>query len=301
MSRLFVFILFFTLIVPVAAHPTGSMLVINGTLLWSYVCPLDDTEHHACVMRFDEENGVRPWLTSTFTASDWMMAPAPNNQVFLAERHFDQIQQINKVRLLVASVGVTPRELISWFDDVHRFGEGGFAVLEDGRFLFARYPKLYILNKDGTTTVWREWPAPVYGLRQTQDGSLLIRGEAQAWLTAHDGTLLKSWSGLLQQLTQEPPFMGNRIFDADYCADSLGIAYWGKRRFDVIKTTSRTVLMSFNQPWLPHAVACDGNITYMLASTLEPGHERGIRPNLWRLKDGVLDRLWGEADLTDRK
>ncbi|MBU1621552.1 MAG: hypothetical protein KJ556_16575 [Gammaproteobacteria bacterium] len=250
-------------------------------------------------MSWEEEAGVSPWLVSSFPASDWMMTPAPNGKVYLIERYFDQARQSHKVRLLIASVGATPEELIPWFDDAHRFGEGGFAAMEDGRFLFARYPNLYILNEDGSATVWQKWSTPVMGLRKNQDGSLLIRGESEAWLTTDDGTILKRWSGLLQKLTSEPPFMGNRVFDADYVNDSLWIAYWGKRRFEVIRGSTRTVVKSFKEPWLPHAVAVDSKSAFMLASTISPGDDSGIRPNLWRIKDDSLELLWGEHSGSD--
>jgi hypothetical protein len=294
MTRILALLLVLAASHPALAHPTGSMVVIDGTVLWSYVCPVGNPDHHACVMSWDEEAGARPWLISSFPASDWMMAPAPDGKVYLLERYFDQARQTNKIRLLIASVGATPEELIPWFDDAHRFGEGGFAAMEDGRFLFARYPNLYILDEDGSATIWQEWPVPVFGLRQTQDGSLLIRGESEAWLTTHDGTILKGWSRLLQELTSEPPFMGNRVFDADYVDGSLWIAYWGKRRFEVIRGSTRTVVKSFEEPWLPHAVAADGGSAFMLASTIAPGDDQGIRPNLWRMKDDSLDLLWGE-------
>lgn len=277
-----------------SAHPTGSMVVVEGTVLWSYVCPVGNPDHHACVMRWDEEAGVRSWVTSSFPASDWMMAPAPEGKVYLIERYFDSGRQTHKARLLIASVGDVPQELIPWFEDAHRFGEGGFAALGDGRFLFVRYPHLYVLSGDGSMAIWKEWPAPVVGLRQTRDGSFLIRGASEAWLTTPDGTVVERWSGLLQELTTKPPFMGNRVFDADYADGALWIAYWGKRRFDVITGGTRTVVKAFEAPWLPHAVAVDGGSAFMLASTIAPGSDQRIRPNLWRMKGGVLDLLWGK-------
>ncbi|MBU1310075.1 MAG: hypothetical protein KKE30_11160 [Gammaproteobacteria bacterium] len=276
------------------AHPTGSMVVIDGTVLWSYVCPVGSPDHRGCVMSWDEEMGARPWLISSFAASDWMMAPAADGKVYLVERYFDHARQTNRTRLLIASVGATPEELLPWFDDPHRFGEAGFAAIAGGRFLFARYPNLYLLNENGSASKWLEWPVAVFGVRQVQGGLLLIRGESEAWLTTQDGRILTGWSKLLQELTSEPPFMGNRVFDADYEDGSLWIAYWGKRRFEVIREGARTVVKSFDKPWLPHAVAADGGAVFMLASTIAAGDDQGIRPNLWRMKNNALELLWGE-------
>lgn len=281
---------------PAAAHPTGTMLVVDGRLVWSYVCPVEDPGHHACIMVWDEEAGARPWLTSEHPSSDWMMAPAPDGEVYLVERYFDQARQANKVQLSKASVGATPELLIPWFDDAHRFGEAGFAALGDGRFLFARYPNLYVLGADGAASIWKAWPEPVHGLKQTQDGSLLIRGESAAWLATRDGTVVESWTGLLQELGTEPPFMGNRVFDADHADGSLWIAYWGKRRFEVIRGGARTVVKALAHPWLPHAVATDGRSAFLLASTIAPGEDLGIRPGLWQFKDGTLSVLLGGPD-----
>lgn len=274
-----------------SAHPTGTMVVINDKVLWSYVCPIGDPDHHACVMIWDENVGAHAWLTSTFPASDWMMTPAPEGKVYLVERYFDQALQMNKARLLIATPGGEPEELIPWFNDDHRFGEGGFAPMQDGRFLFARYPNLYVLSEDASVTLWKEWPFPVNGLRLTADGSLLIRGESQVWLTTPDGTLLKKWTDLLEELNTEPPFMGNRIFDVAYSDGILWIAYWGKRRFDFIDGESRTVIKSLEAPWLPHAIAANNRTVFMLASTIAP-ELYDIRPNLWRMQEGKLDLIW---------
>jgi hypothetical protein len=128
---------------------------------------------------------------------------------------------------------------------------------------------------------------------------LLIRGESEAWLTTRDGTVLRNWAGLLQELRSEAPFMGNRVFDADHVDGSLWIAYWGKRRFDVINEGARTVVKAFEAPWLPHAVAAVGGTAFMLASTIVPGGDQGIRPNLWRMKNDSLELLWGEPSTDD--
>lgn len=42
-----------------------------------------------------------------------------------------------------------------------------------------------------------------------------------------------------------------------------------------------------------------GGSAFMLASTVAPGIDRGIRPALWRMKDDSLGLLWCECTSDD--
>ncbi len=68
--RLIVCFVCFFIATGASAHPTGSMVFDGKYLLWSYVCPVGNPSHKACVMMWDEEKGVRPWIISEHEASD---------------------------------------------------------------------------------------------------------------------------------------------------------------------------------------------------------------------------------------
>ncbi len=246
-------------------------------------------------MIWDEKNGVRPWLTSTYSASDWTMSPNPDGSIYIIERYYDNARDIFMVRLFLAENGVDdPVEIKPWFQDNYRFGEAGFAAINDTSFVFVKYPDLYKLNEDGSAEIWKEWQEPLFGLRHTLDGNLLLRGESDMWLTDYEGNILRSWSDLIQPLTTDPPFSGNQIFDSDYNNGELWLAYWGHRKFEFIKDENRTVIKQFESPFVPHAVAVDNQNAFVLASTIEPSVSRDILPNLWRFHNDSLELIWGE-------
>lgn len=280
------------------AHPTGNLITVNGVAYWSYVCPLNDPAHHGCVMRWDEQNGVTQWLTSEYPSSDWMMYATGQGGIYLIERYYDNAIQKNMVRMFFWNGSGEPEEIRPWFRDENRIGEAGFFVLDDGRVVYARHPSIYVLNDDGTSDVWLDWHEPVAEIRYIDDEHLLIRSGESAWLTTYDGTIINEWNDLIEPLDGEAPFMGNIIFDADYTDGGLYLAYWGKRRFDVISDVLRETIVSYQSPWIPHAVAAEGNTVYMLTSTLYPEPNQRINPSLLRMHDDQIELLWGESAYT---
>ncbi len=295
MLRLILISIFF--VTCLSAHPTGDMILVNGTLYWSYVCPVNDPQHHACIMKWDEENGVRPWLTSSFSASDWTMSPNPDGSIYIIERYYDNARDVFMIRLfLLKNANDEPVEIKPWFIDENRFGEAGFAAIDDTTFVFVKYPNLYKLNDDGSAEIWKDWPEPLYGLRHIDAGRLLLRGESAIWLIDYNGNILESWSELLQPLTAEEPFGGNQIFDSDYSNGKLWLAYWGHRKFEFLEGENRTTIKQFESPFVPHAVAVDTQNAFVLASTIDPGTTQDILPNLWRFSNNTLQLIWGDKN-----
>lgn len=272
------------------SHPTGNMMVVGEQLLWSYIYPLDDAAHRACVMVWEEGLGARPWLLSEHASSDWMIAPKDSEAVYLVERYYDAGRDGHKVRLLEAALGGEPVEIWPWEVDTHRMGEGGFAVLADGRVLFARYPNIYVKEQGRAPKIWRAWSQPVNAIRSLDDGRLLIRSNEEIWLVSAVGDIEQYWGGLLQEVVGDMPFGGNRLFDADFGSAGLWIAYWGQRRFELHADGRRSIANQLQNPWLPHAVAATGQGAFLLASSLDPGH--AIRPQLWRWTQGDAQLIW---------
>lgn len=243
-------------------------------------------------MLWDQENGARPWLVSRHAASDWMLAPDGAGGVYLIERRYNQASDAHEIRLLQAEVGGEPSERHAWAPDPDRVGEGGFAVLEGGALLYARYPGLFTRRLGGRRQPWEAGgPDTVTALRRLVDGRLLLRGEDEVWLQAVGGGTERRWSGLLEVAGEDPPVGGNRLFDADYAAGSLWLAYWGRRRFERhTDAEGRQVLLQLQAPWVPHGIAFGGGAAYLLASSIEPG--TSIEPRLWRWQGGTARLLW---------
>ena len=276
----------------VFAHPAGNMVYTGEVLLWSYVCPVDTLNHIACIMTWSEQEGVRPWLISEYPASDWLLSLSSADELYLLERYYDPTRQKHRVRLLKSLPFQEPMVVWSWFEDTYRVGESGFVMLSDSQMLFARHPHLYIMEQGQEPEQWRAWSQAVNRVMPAENGQLLVQSNEDIWLISPTGEVKHHWSELLEQVEDDLPFMGNRIFDAAYQAPKLWLAYWGQRRFDVIADRRRTVL-KFSPPFLPHAVAAGDDRTFFLASSLDPGHD--IRPQLWMLDATGLKQIWGPS------
>ena len=281
----------------------GSVLALGEKLLWTYVWPVGDVPHHACVMVWDEQQGARPWLVSRHQASDWLLAPDGAGGVYLVERRYLGARDAHEIRLLHAQTGEEPTELYPWAADPDRVGAGGFAVLGEDALLYARYPGLFTLSLDGTSLEgtrqpWEaDGPDTVLALRRLADGRLLLRGEDEIWLVGADGAPEHRWTGLLEEGGETPSIGGNQLFDADLGAGGLWVAYWGRRRFERHDAGGRRrVLLQLQAPWVPHGVAVNGHEAFMLASSIEPGV--GIEPRLWRWKDGRARLIWDGSAAT---
>jgi hypothetical protein len=275
-------------------HPTGNMVYTGEMLLWSYVCPVGNSSHIGCVMTWSEKSGVKPWLVSEHGASDWMMSLNERNEVYLLERHYDVAKQKHRIRLLKGKPFEKPVVLWDWFDDTYRLGEGGFVMLSDNQILFARYPHLLVMRQDHKTEQWQAWSKEVNRVRLVEGRHLLIQGDDTFWLTSLAGEVQAQWSDLLDHVSGELPFMGNRIFDASYHGSKLWLAYWGQRRFDVIEEDNREIMLKFEPPFLPHAVATGNHKVFFLASSLDP--DNAIRPQLWIMEDKQLRLIWNASE-----
>ena len=56
------------------AHPTGNMITVGENVLWSYINPISDTNHHACVMIWSKNSKPKLFIKSEFPGSDFMPA-----------------------------------------------------------------------------------------------------------------------------------------------------------------------------------------------------------------------------------
>lgn len=276
------------------SHPTGSIISVTGTVLWSYVSPIGDLQHHGCVMMWNRTDGVKTWLVSEHSSSDWIISPKDNKTVYLIERYYDNSDSKHWIRVLKSKVAGLPQEIWPWMEDTHRIGEGGFKMLSDDEMIFASYPNIYQINKGHEPKVWKDISIPILALRPLNDGNILIHSENKVQTIDNDGNLLNSWDKLIEDTPKEElPFFGNRIFDADFVDSNLWIAYWGKRRFDLItEVKKRIIIHQLKTPWLPHGVAYSQQGVFLLASSLDPGNE--INPRLWLWNDEELELIWSE-------
>lgn len=237
------------------AHPTGNMIVVGDNVLWSYINPINDPEHYACIMVWDKNSEPKVFIQSEYPASDFMLYNK-KNEIYIIERRHLQATQSFEIRLMKTTIGNKPKVIWDWFRDDYRIGEGGFFMLSDNQMVFGKYPEIYILKKDGKPTKYFDFDQPVKGIRAVENNQILVSGDNAFYLTRQDGSIVKKWNQLIDDEVKDAPLNRNQIFDADYKNGNLLFAYWGKRSFEWIDKNGRhQTLLQQSEPFTPHWVA----------------------------------------------
>lgn len=249
-------------------HPTGNMITVGDNILWSYINPIDDLNHYACVMI--KKNGFAPkvFIQSEYSASDYMLYNN-HNQIYIVERKYSPSTAVFEVRVLKTTIESKPEVIWDWFKDEYRIGEGGFFMLSDQKMIFGKYPEIYSLEKGEKPSKYFEFNHPVKRIRAVDDHQILLMGDSSCYLVQENGKILKQWNELLDSSVKNAPLNRNQVFDADYYQGELLLSYWGKRAFDVIdESGKRKTILKQTEPLTPHWVAFWNNDKLLFSSEL---------------------------------
>ncbi|WP_340063620.1 hypothetical protein [Ascidiimonas aurantiaca] len=239
----------------VFAHPTGNLITAGENVLWSYVNPLDDPNHYACVMIWKKGSEPKVLIRSAYAASDYMLWNN-QNEIYIIERKYLQKTDHFEVRLLKTDLENKPEVIWDWFKDDHRMGEGGFFMLSDNQIVFGKYPEIVTLTKGEKPKRYFKFNQPIKRIRAVQNNQILLLSNNSCYLTQQDGTVLKQWNKLIDPGVKNAPLNRNQIFDADYSNGELLFSYWGNRSFDLIDVNGkRKTILKQTEPLTPHWVA----------------------------------------------
>ncbi|MBB6326654.1 hypothetical protein FHS59_002282 [Algoriphagus iocasae] len=265
----FIIVIFILFQTPFAfAHPTGNMITIGESVLWSYINPINDPDHHACVMIWTEGAEPNVFFQSEHAASDFMLY-TKQNEIFLIERRFLQASDEFQVRVLKSTIDKEPQVIWDWFKDDYRIGEGGFFMLSDNEMVFGKYPKIYRLKKGEQPKTYFEFDQPINRIRAVEENQILLLGENSCYLVNQNGSLLKQWNDLTDPNVEDAPMNRNQVFDADYSEGELLLSYWGRRSFDLIKANgNRQIILQQKDPLTPHWVAFRNKEKLLFSSKL---------------------------------
>ena len=282
-------------------HPSGSMIAVGDKVYWSYVSPMGDIDHHACIMVWDQKGKPKELLVSAHPASDFILSPAGNDFYALERRHNSRIVKSEARLLHINSEGIS-KEVWPWFVDEWNIGIGGFFMLNESEMVFANHPGIYKMNKGAKPYPYFEFQSEVSRIKQVPDGKLLLFNRENCWLTDVEGNELKSWKNLADPYVESAPLDRNIIFDVDYKNDELLIAYWGGKKFELIdKTNQKRVIKVMKSNYVPHWVAFLGNKKLLFSSYLDfdnPfNHDKSrttIAPLLLLYSDFEFNTIWME-------
>ena len=248
------------------AHPTGNLVSIGDTAYFPYVYPIDHTGHRSSILSLQQGEQVKVVLTSQHNASDFMLSAQTNSQ-YIIERRYEQSSDQNYVRLLKLNADNTTNTIWPWFEDKWRLGEGGFHLQSEQQIIFVKYPNVLIHRGDGSVDKAFEFAHPVKRLRKVAQGLLLL-GENQAWLVNLQGKVQKQWENLLNQTAENAPLNRNQIFDIDYHNNTLLVANWGNRSFDIHTKASSTTIQQLDAPYTAHWVNHFADSYLVMASSI---------------------------------
>ncbi len=236
------------------AHPTGNMVTIGEYVLWSYINPINDPNHFACVMIWTQGSEPKVYIQSEYAASDFMLYHT-QNEIYIIERRFLQASDEFQVRVLKSTIGKKPKVIWNWFKDDYRIGEGGFLMLSDHQMVFGKYPEIFSLKKGEQPTKYFEFHYPIKRIRAIEHNQILLLGDNACYLVQQNGTILKRWNDLIDQKVKNAPMNRNQVFDADYSNGELLLSYWGRRSFDLIDANgNRIIILKQAEPLTPHWV-----------------------------------------------
>jgi hypothetical protein len=253
----------------VFSHPTGDMIRVDDHVLWSYISPVDDPGHHACIMIWSQGSQPEVLIKSNFPASDYMLY-GRDDIIYIIERRYIQSTGAFESRVLKMKIGEKPKEIWEWFEDEWHVGEGGFHMPSDKKIVFARYPQIYSLEKGKTAIKSRFQPTqPIYRITAVENNQFLLLAENSYMLVNKKGEVLKTWTNLLYEEISDAPLNRNQVFDADYHNGELLIAYWGNRSFDIItREGERKTLLKQEKPLTPHWVTYFNDNKILFSSRL---------------------------------
>jgi len=244
------------------------MVVIGENVLWSYINPINDPNHFACVMIWTEGSEPKVYIQSEYAASDFMLYNN-QNELYIIERRFSQASNEFQVRVLKSTIGKEPRVIWDWFKDNYRIGEGGFFMLSDNQMVFSKYPEIYSLKKGEQPTKYFEFEHPMTRIRAVGHNQILLLGDNACYLVQQSGKILGQWNDLIDQKVENPPMNRNQVFDADYSDGELLLSYWGRRSFDLIDANrKRQIILQQSEPLTPHWVAFRNKEKLLFSSKL---------------------------------
>ena len=236
------------------AHPTGNMIVFGESVLWSYINPIDDTNHYACVMIWTKGSEPTVFIQSEYSASDFMLY-ANQREIYIIERIFLQDLDEFRVRVLKSTTGNEPIVIWDWFKDDYRIGEGGFFMISDNHMVFGKYPDVFSLVKGEKPTRYFEFDRPINKIRAIERNQILLMGDTAIYLVHQNGTIINQWNELIDPNVENAPLNRNQVFDADYLNGELLLSYWGRRSFDLIDASANhKIILQQYEPYTPHWV-----------------------------------------------
>lgn len=284
---LFIFLILICLAQKAEAHPWGGLAIDSkGNLYFTFICPLVDDDHFACVMKIDSTSQLIEILKSGSSPSDIILERSLNGNIFAAERTGFNPNFRNTLWTLKGDAF----ESTLTTNDQNLFHIQAYAIDDDNRIYFSKENKVYVKNDiHASPKVIAEFPDHISLVELSPSGSLYIMTGGSIY--KYDGAESELVAENLKKSNPENlPFRGANIF-FDMVIDeneNIYLAYYGNREVLKVDTSGNiTSVLSSEEPWSPHGIDLYKGDLYILESTIDDGRWWAF----WRDRVGIIPRI----------
>ncbi len=268
---LFIFLIFFCFAQKAETHPWGGLAIdSDGNLYFTFICPLVDEDHYACVMKIDSFSVLSEVLKSSRSPSDIVLERTPNHTIYAAERTGSQSSYRNTLWKLNSD---TFEQALSTINQ-SMFHIQAYALDNEGRIYFSKENQILVKENLSAT--------PKLLIESDERISLIEWGPSEVLYFMARGNIYKYQNQKKQLIVEnlrkpDPdnlPFQGANIF-FDMVVDeneNIYLAYYGNREILKVDTAGKvTSILSSEAPWSPHGIDIYNGEIYVLESTIGDG------------------------------
>lgn len=250
------------------SHPWGGLVIDKyGNIYFSFVSPMTEFDHYACVWKIDTKLQLSEYIKSPSSPSDIVLSRTLERKIFAAERlnhngrFTSRLWQLNEDSY---------QEVISRTRDENEFLTQAFLVDDSGNLIYAVMNRLFSKNTQGKTEVldYDFKFNQISNLAWGPDSSIYILGGNQLFRKDKNAEIELIAKSITENDPDDLPFAGaNIIFDMT--VDELGnvfLAYYGNKRILKIQPNGTRSVFSISSPWIPHGIDYYQGEIYILES-----------------------------------
>ena len=256
-----------------ASHPWGGLVIDNqGNIYFTFICPMVDNDHYACVWKINSVEELSEVLQSNRSPSDIILSRSPDRIIYGAERTGQNPDHTNSL-WLINETGST--SFIEPSRNQNNFHIQAYAVSGDKSVFFARGSQIYIRDKEKKITELKldRQLERIQLLSFSPSGELYILSGDNLYKHV-ENSLTVIAEGLRQNDPENIPFRGaNILFDMAIDEEAnVYLAYYGNREvIKVLPNGEQHSILKASAPWSPHGIDVLNGEVYVLESTLGDG------------------------------
>ena len=241
----------------------------QGNIYFTFICPLVDDDHYACVWKIDDTQKLSEFMESAYSPSDIILSRSPDRAIYAAERN--NAGTALQARLWKLSDGA--KELIiEPTTDEELFFIQAYAVAGNGEVYFARNNQLFKRDNEGTIVEvkLKGETTRIDNLAWGLENKLYILDRESIKVMSDEGAITTLAEGLKKDNPENLPFSGANIL-FDFAVDETGnvfVAYYGNRQVLKVSVNGEvSVFLEAEGPWSPHGVDVLNGEVFVLEST----------------------------------